>query len=155
MGNAQSLPTFLFRSSLGFAVFASVGKQHASRKLGCGITYCKLMVPTIMLPNAYFCWMMKHKPGSFTGGAKTDTAWPVLRGYSKMARTVSKQSLMLLTHLLRHRVAVFYCIDECWKFFNARDWQNTGPGVLFYSAQHRKLGDTLLLLTQHSKQVES
>jgi len=51
--------------------------------------------------------------------------------------------------------AVFYCIDECWKFFNARDWQNTGPGVLFYSAQHRKLGDTLLLLTQHSKQVES
>src|SRR5882724_13486301 len=104
MGNAQSLPTFLFRSSLGFAVFASVGKQHASRKLGCGITYCKLMVPTIMLPNAYFCWMMKHKPGSFTGGAKTDTAWPVLRGYSKMARTVSKQSLMLLTHLLRHRV---------------------------------------------------
>jgi len=56
---------------------------------------------------------------------------------------------------LASKGGVFYVIDECWKFFNARDWQNTGPGVLFYSAQHRKLGDTLLLVTQHSKQVES
>lgn len=50
---------------------------------------------------------------------------------------------------------VLYVIDEAWAFFGSRDWQNTGEGVLFYAAQHRKLGDSLFIVTQHSKQVET
>jgi len=51
--------------------------------------------------------------------------------------------------------SVLYCIDEAWKDFGSRDWQNTGKGVLFYNAQHRKFGDTVLLCTQNTKQVET
>jgi len=50
---------------------------------------------------------------------------------------------------------IFYVIDEVWKFFGARDWATTGKGALFYAAQHRKLGDDVLLVTQSSKQVDS
>jgi len=51
--------------------------------------------------------------------------------------------------------STLYCIDEAWKDFGSRDWQNTGKGVLFYNAQHRKFGDTVLLCTQNTKQVET
>lgn len=50
---------------------------------------------------------------------------------------------------------VLYIVDEAWKFYGAREWQSTGKGVLFYSAQHRKFGDTLLLCTQNTKQVDT
>lgn len=50
---------------------------------------------------------------------------------------------------------VFYVIDEAWRDFGSRDWQNTGKGVLFYAAQHRKLGDDWLIVTQHTKQIET
>jgi len=43
---------------------------------------------------------------------------------------------------------VFYAIDEIHNFFNARAWQETGRDVLFYLSQHRKLGDTVICVTQ-------
>lgn len=49
---------------------------------------------------------------------------------------------------------VCYVTDECWKFWNARTWQKTGPGLLFYSAQHRHLGDTWYIVTQKTAQVD-
>jgi hypothetical protein len=49
---------------------------------------------------------------------------------------------------------VVYVIDECWKFFSARQWQMTGEALQFYAAQHRKLGDDVIFVTQTSKQVD-
>jgi len=49
---------------------------------------------------------------------------------------------------------VVYILDESWKFFGSRNWQNTGKGVLFYAAQHRKLGDDWFVVTQNTKQID-
>jgi hypothetical protein len=49
---------------------------------------------------------------------------------------------------------VLAVVDEAWKFWGAREWCNTGKGFLFYAAQHRKLGDRVLIVTQHVKQVD-
>jgi hypothetical protein len=49
---------------------------------------------------------------------------------------------------------VMYVIDEAWKFWRARNWQQTGEGLEFYNAQHRKFGDDVLIVTQHTKQVD-
>lgn len=59
------------------------------------------------------------------------------------------------TSLAVENGGVLYVIDEAWSVYGSRDWQTTGKGVLFYAAQHRKMGDTLLLVTQHTKQVET
>jgi len=48
----------------------------------------------------------------------------------------------------------FYVIDEAWKFWGSRNWQKTGEGVLFYNSQHRKAGDDVLIVTQHTKQID-
>lgn len=50
---------------------------------------------------------------------------------------------------------VCYVIDEAWKFYGSRQWQDTGKGVLFYTAQHRKFGDRVFLVTQNTKQVDT
>jgi len=50
---------------------------------------------------------------------------------------------------------ILYVLDECWRDFGSRDWQTTGKGLIFYNAQHRKFGDTVLFVTQHTKQVET
>lgn len=50
--------------------------------------------------------------------------------------------------------SVFYVIDEAWKFYGSRNWQKTGEGMLFYSSQHRKFGDDVLIVTQHTKQID-
>ncbi|HVU27379.1 MAG TPA: zonular occludens toxin domain-containing protein [Verrucomicrobiae bacterium] len=47
-----------------------------------------------------------------------------------------------------------YVVDEAWKFYGSRNWQRTGEGVLFYNAQHRKFGDDVLIVTQHTKQID-
>ncbi len=47
-----------------------------------------------------------------------------------------------------------YVVDEAWKFYGSRNWQRTGEGCLFYSAQHRKFGDDVLIVTQHTKQID-
>jgi len=49
---------------------------------------------------------------------------------------------------------VFYAIDEIHNFFNARAWQETGRDVLFYLSQHRKLGDTVICVTQAITNVD-
>jgi len=48
-----------------------------------------------------------------------------------------------------------YVVDEAWRNFGAREWQQTGKGVLFYGAQHRHLGDDWYIVTQHTKQVDT
>jgi len=50
---------------------------------------------------------------------------------------------------------VLYVSDEAWQKFGSRDWQETGKGLLYYAAQHRKLGDTWLIVTQNTKQIET
>ena len=50
---------------------------------------------------------------------------------------------------------VLYVVDEAWKFYGARSWQDTGKGVLFYGAQHRKLADRWLIVCQNTKQVDT
>jgi hypothetical protein len=47
-----------------------------------------------------------------------------------------------------------YITDECWRTFPSREWQTTGKGVIFYAAQHAKLGDDWYLTTQHTNQIE-
>lgn len=49
---------------------------------------------------------------------------------------------------------VLYVIDEIHNFFNSRAWMETGRDVLFYLSQHRKLGDTVLCVTQHIGNVD-
>jgi len=48
-----------------------------------------------------------------------------------------------------------YLLDECWKFWGSRNWKDTGATLLFYNAQHRKLGDDVLMATQHCKQLDT
>lgn len=45
-------------------------------------------------------------------------------------------------------------IDEAWKFWGSRNWQNTGDAVAFYGAQHGKPGDEAYIVTQHTKQID-
>lgn len=49
---------------------------------------------------------------------------------------------------------VLYAIDEVHNYFNARHWMETGRDVLFYLSQHRKLGDTVVCITQHIGNVD-
>ena len=49
---------------------------------------------------------------------------------------------------------ILYVVDEAWKFYSARNWQKTGDAMLFYSAQHRHFGDDVLIVTQHTKQID-
>jgi Zonular occludens toxin (Zot) len=58
------------------------------------------------------------------------------------------------TDLATQNGSCFYVIDEAWKFWGSRNWQRTGEGVLFYNAQHRKFGDDVLIVTQHTKQID-
>lgn len=50
--------------------------------------------------------------------------------------------------------SVLYVIDEAHLFWNARQWQATGPAVMFYNSQHRKLGDDVILISQHVMNVD-
>lgn len=49
---------------------------------------------------------------------------------------------------------VMYVIDEVHNFFGARQWAETGRDVLFYLSQHRKLGDTVVCITQACGNVD-
>lgn len=50
---------------------------------------------------------------------------------------------------------VFYVLDEVHLVFGARDWQEMGRAVMYYSSQHRKLGDDVILITQAPKNVDN
>lgn len=47
-----------------------------------------------------------------------------------------------------------YLIDEAGQMFGSRNWANTGAGVIFYAAQHRKLGDDTQLASQSFKDID-
>jgi len=49
---------------------------------------------------------------------------------------------------------IFYAIDEVHNFFNSRAWMETGRDVLYYLSQHRKLGDTVICITQAVENVD-
>jgi hypothetical protein len=49
---------------------------------------------------------------------------------------------------------VLYVIDECHIHFSAREWQKTSKDCMFYCSQHRKLGDDVMLVTQHPEQAD-
>jgi len=49
---------------------------------------------------------------------------------------------------------VMYVLDEIHIKFNARAWMNTGQDVLYYLSQHRKLGDTVVWITQAINNVD-
>lgn len=50
---------------------------------------------------------------------------------------------------------VFYILDEVHLKFGARDWQMMGKATMYYSSQHRKLGDDVILATQAPKNVDN
>ena len=50
---------------------------------------------------------------------------------------------------------VFYVLDEVHLKFGARDWQMMGKATMYYSSQHRKLGDDVILATQAPKNVDN
>lgn len=90
--------------------------------------------------------------------------WRVVEGKLTKAqcsvRTVNKDGISeervmdFETDLAVKAGGVLYIIDEAWKFYSARNWQRTGEGMLFYSAQHRHFGDDVLIVTQHTKQID-
>lgn len=49
---------------------------------------------------------------------------------------------------------VLYVIDEAHLFYGARNWKDLGRPVIEYLSQHRKLGDTVLLISQHPQQID-
>lgn len=49
---------------------------------------------------------------------------------------------------------VLYVIDEAHLFYSARQWKDLGRPIVEYLSQHRKLGDTVLLISQHPHQID-
>ena len=49
---------------------------------------------------------------------------------------------------------VIFVIDEAHLYWPARNFQRTGTEVLSYVSQHRHLGDTIVLITQHPEQLD-
>jgi len=49
---------------------------------------------------------------------------------------------------------VLYVLDEVHIPFNSRRWQDTGPKVIYYLSQHRKLGDDVVLISQAIQNVD-
>jgi len=50
---------------------------------------------------------------------------------------------------------VLYIIDEVHVMFGSREWASTGADALYYLSQHRKMSDDVVLISQHTKQVET
>jgi hypothetical protein len=72
----------------------------------------------------------------------------------KVSKEGEERIMQFDTHLASQTGSVLYVLDEAWKFFGSRNWQKTGEGMLFYSAQHRHFGDDVLIVTQHTKQID-
>ncbi|HEY5296861.1 MAG TPA: zonular occludens toxin domain-containing protein [Verrucomicrobiae bacterium] len=47
-----------------------------------------------------------------------------------------------------------YVIDEAWKFYGARNWGKTSAAFLSYVPLNRHFGDDVLIVTQHTKQID-
>jgi len=88
---------------------------------------------------------------------ETATFWTVRGHYDAGITMLSKEDWQRNRKPTYAGVAdngVFYCIDEVHNFFNARAWMETGRDVLFYLSQHRKLGDTVICVTQAVENVD-
>jgi len=46
-------------------------------------------------------------------------------------------------------------LDEAWRHWGSRNWQNTGEGILYYLSQHRKTGDDLFICSQAVKDIDA
>jgi len=49
---------------------------------------------------------------------------------------------------------VHYVLDEAQQYYSSRKWEETGDGVQFFLEQHRKVGDEVTLVCQHTKQCD-
>lgn len=47
-----------------------------------------------------------------------------------------------------------YVIDECGLLFNSRCWMQRGRELVYWAAQHRKLGDTAVLIVQAASMID-
>ena len=52
------------------------------------------------------------------------------------------------------RGGVDYFIDEAHNFFDAREWQDVGRPLTYYTTQHRHLDDNVVFASQNPEQVE-
>jgi hypothetical protein len=79
------------------------------------------------------------------------------RGNCVPMRSISKQewSQGVRTDYSKVRDdGVCYFLDEVHIPFNSRQWAETGPEVLYYLSQHRKLGDDVFCITQFVGNVD-
>lgn len=85
------------------------------------------------------------------------------RGDEKKKDKLSRyQLLRILTghmqELKKHKKAlrpIEYHIDEAHDYFSAREWTDTGRGILWYASKHRHLHDEIILYTQVMANVEA
>jgi len=94
---------------------------------------------------AFYLWRVKD--GVLTAAAIT--------AERDVARGRKKAVMEFDTALIAESGPHFYVIDEAWQFWGSRNWQETGEGLQFYQAQHRKAGDDLIICTQHTKQIDT
>lgn len=79
------------------------------------------------------------------------------RGNCKPMRSISKQEWaqgVRTDYSEVHDAGVCYFLDEVHIPFNSRQWAETGPEVLYYLSQHRKLGDDVFCITQFVGNVD-
>jgi hypothetical protein len=68
-------------------------------------------------------------------------------------RHMTAQMREMKLHRRAHR-SMEYHIDEAHDYFSAREWTDTGRGILWYASKHRHLHDEIILYTQVMKNVE-
>jgi len=59
------------------------------------------------------------------------------------------------TALFTHTSGICYMIDEAWKYWGARNWQETGEGMIYYTKHSRKTGDEVWMATHGFKDIDS
>jgi hypothetical protein len=88
--------------------------------------------------------------------------WVAARESEKGTRKVSRPEFLekmnaQLVEMKNHPEALLPCeyhIDEAHDYFCAREWTDTGRGVLWYASKHRHLHDEVVLYTQVMANVE-
>ena len=88
--------------------------------------------------------------------------WVAARESEKGTRKVSRPEFLeamngQLLEMKKHPEALLPCeyhIDEAHDYFCAREWTDTGRGVLWYASKHRHLHDEVVFYTQVMANVE-
>lgn len=80
---------------------------------------------------------------------------------NKLKKLSRFQLLRIMTEQMREMkkhpralTPVEYHIDEAHDYFSAREWTDTGRGILWYASKHRHLHDEIILYTQVMANVE-